>query len=304
MDSVWKNKERTTEVIRKLKNNNSASNDTVNPQQSNTNIPTSQAKQKPQSKYQTTSQSTIGSTGQRRLESDYLVSPTNNRSLVGAISTKNLKKTQYKKNAASAQSSLAAQRSGARSLRENLRAFAEQIEWRTKYNPKTLQLGMVPPSAFVNLNDEKFFEIIHERVKLYETHVGERLPEDFRKYIIYCGPTFYNWSCHGISLHSWNEADKSDERPFCLWCNQPLANTKCKCDSWFDGTDLNNSEAPGLICFSHEGCGFFKFIVVKGPLKGTIYSGHPNGNPYGDDNYMSKDKESFKELLDKIYNHS
>lgn len=273
MDSVWKNKERTTEVIRKLKNNNSASNDTVNPsndtvnpQQSNTNIPASQA---PQAKSASRSKFTRE----------------NKKNLV--------KKTQN----ASTQPSLETQRSEARAL-------AELKEWRTKYNPKTLQLGMVPPSAFVNLNDEKFFEMICERVKLYETHVGERLPEDFRKYIVYCGPNFFNWSCHGISLHTWNEDDESDERPFCLWCNQPLANTKCKCDSWFDGTDLNNSEAAGLICFSHEGCGFFKFIVVKGPLKGTIYSGHPNGNPHGDDNYMSMDKESFKELLDKIYGHS
>lgn len=141
--------------------------------------------------------------------------------------------------------------------------------------------------------------MLRERVQQFESHVGEKLPDDFKKYILYCGPMFFNWSCCGISLHGWNENDEKDQRPWCVWCDQPLANTKCKCISFFDGKDLNNSEAPGLIRFSHEGCGFFKFIVVKGPLKGSIYSGNPNGDY--DDNYLSKDKSTFKELLDGIY---
>ncbi len=99
-------------------------------------------------------------------------------------------------------------------------------------------------------------------------------------------------------MHGWNDDYEKDERPFCLWCKQPLANTKCKCKSFFDGKDLNNHNTPGLIRFSHEGCGFFKFIVVKGPLKGSIYSGNPNG----DGDYLSKDTSTFKELLDSIYN--
>jgi len=173
----------------------------------------------------------------------------------------------------------------------------EQSDWRIKYNPHNLRLGMVSPDDFVDLNDEKYFEFVSERVAVFEKHIDEKLPEDFMKYMIYCGPLFYNWSVCGIGLSGWNKKDKNDQRPFCIWCDQPLTEL-CTCTNWFDGTNVESDNQPGLIRFSHEGCGMFKFIVVKGPLKGTIWSGHPNG----DDEYLSKDKGTFKELLDRIYN--
>lgn len=175
----------------------------------------------------------------------------------------------------------------------------EQAEWRQKYNPKTLKLGMVPPDAFVDLNDIEYFTLLTKRVEQVESHLGERLPDDFRKYILYCGPMFFNWSCCGIRLSGWNPAHQIDERAFCLWCPQPLVGTTCACNNFFDGSDLNNDETPGLVLFSHEGCGFFKFIAIKGPLKGTIWSGNPNRDD--DENYLTPDTQSFKELLDSIY---
>ncbi len=85
---------------------------------------------------------------------------------------------------------------------ESKRVREEQKEWRTKYNPKLLKLGMVPPDAFVDLNDEDFFKMIRERVDNFEKHIGEPLPMDFRKYIVYCGPMFFNWSCCGMCFAS------------------------------------------------------------------------------------------------------
>lgn len=173
----------------------------------------------------------------------------------------------------------------------------EREEWQRKYDPRGLRLGMVSRDDFIDFNDKKYFEFISERVEQFEAHTSERLPEDFRKYLLYCGHLFYNWSCCGIELSGWNAQDQKDETPFCLWCNQPLATTKCTAVNVFNGTDLDRDCQPGLVRFSHEGCGFFKFIIVKGPLKGTIWSGNPNG----DGPYLSRDDESIKELLDRIY---
>ena len=95
-------------------------------------------------------------------------------------------------------------------------------------------------------------------------------------------------------MNGWNEKDETDQSHFCLWCNQPLTATKCTITNWYTGE--NEENGPGLIRFSHEGCGMFKFIVIKGPLKGTIWSNDPNG-----DDPLSQDKGTFKELLDDIY---
>lgn len=175
----------------------------------------------------------------------------------------------------------------------------EQDEWRKKYDPRGLRLGMVPQDVFVDFKNDEYFQFIRKRVEQFEAHMSERLPEDFRKYLLYCGNLFYNWSCCGIELSGSNGLDEKDETPFCLWCNQPLATTKCSCEKIFDGSDLDSDCQPCLVRFSHEGCGFFKFIIVKGPLKGTIWSGNPNGD--GDCPYLSQDQQSFKELLDEIY---
>ena len=172
-------------------------------------------------------------------------------------------------------------------------------EWRTKYDPHKLKLGMVHPDSLPNFEDTEHFNFLHKRVELFETHINERLPEDLRKYILYIGGVFFNWSAWSISLGGWNEDDETDERPFCTWCKNPLTD-KCKTTSWFNGDDLENDDQPGLVRFSHEGCGFFKFIVVAGPLKGTIYSGNPNSSG-GPGDYLSKDKSTFLELLDNIY---
>jgi len=172
----------------------------------------------------------------------------------------------------------------------------EKKEWQTKYDPRKLKLGMVHPSSFVDVNNKEFFDMVNDRVTTLENHIGEMLPTDFRKYILYCGPVFFNWSACNISLSGWNEEDKDDQTILCLWCKTPLADTKCSCN-FFDGTDLDSDDTPGLIRFSHEGCGMFKFIVVKGPLKGSIWSANPNG----DSPYLYIDKKSFKELLDSIY---
>lgn len=175
----------------------------------------------------------------------------------------------------------------------------DQFEWRKKYNPHTLRLGMISPNMFPDVNDNALFDMVRERVSQYEAHIGEPLPDDFKKYLIYCGPMFFNWSACGITLSKWNDADEDDQAQYCLWCPKALVGTKCSRKKFFDGTNLNNDEQPGLIRFSHEGCGYFKFIVTTGPLRGTIWSGNPN---YGDDApYLSQDKETFKELLDKIY---
>jgi hypothetical protein len=93
-------------------------------------------------------------------------------------------------------------------------------------------------------------------------------------------------------LSNWHETLPSK----CLWCKKPLLGKQCP-KSFFDGTNLGPADQSGLIRFSHSGCGFFKFIVVAGPLKGTIWSGNPNG----DDEYLSQDKQTFIELLDNIY---
>jgi hypothetical protein len=180
----------------------------------------------------------------------------------------------------------------------------ERLIWQQKYDPRVLELGMVPRDIFVDFNNVEYFKQIQARVEQFEAHIGETLPDDFRKYLLYCGHLFFNWSCCGIKLNGWNEEDQTDNEPYCLWCKQPLANTKCTCDKVFDGyhTPANDEDdedgdynEEGLIRFSHEGCGFFKFIVVKGPLKGSIWSTN-NCGPY-----LTKDRKTFKELLDQIY---
>ncbi len=175
----------------------------------------------------------------------------------------------------------------------------EEQEWQARYDPRKLKLGMVSRNDFVDYGDTKYFAFIRLRINQFEAHVGERLPEDLRKYLLYCGHLFYNWSCCSIDLSCWNEKDEKDERPHCVWCPQPLSETQCAATNVFDGTNLESGEQHGLIRFSHEGCGLFKYIVVKGPLKGTIWSGNPNG----DGAYLSQDEQTFKELLDSIYKH-
>lgn len=175
----------------------------------------------------------------------------------------------------------------------------DQFEWRKKYNPRTLKLGMVTPNMFPDVNDKAFFEMVRERVSQYEAHVGESLPDDFRKYLIYCGPMFFNWSACGITLSKWNDADEDDQAQYCLWCPKALVGTKCLCKKFFDGSNLNDDSQPGLIRFSHSGCGYFKFIVTTGSLKGTIWSGNPNCDD--EQPYLSRDQETFLELLDRIY---
>jgi hypothetical protein len=169
----------------------------------------------------------------------------------------------------------------------------EQSEWIEKYDPRKLKLGMVTPDDFVDPNDEILMNTVRDRVRSFETHVGESLPDDFYKYLVYCGPMFFNWSCMGIPLHGWNEKDEKDQRPFCLWCEQPLEDTKCTCN--FDTTKKVYDDTPGVIVFSHEGCGFFTYIIVKGPLKGTLWINNR------DRNRLRKIESTFKELLDEIY---
>jgi hypothetical protein len=70
----------------------------------------------------------------------------------------------------------------------------EQRAWRAKYDPRTLRLGMVSSDCFPDYNDEELFRLIRENVEQFEFHVGERLPEDFRKYLLHSGTLFYNWS--------------------------------------------------------------------------------------------------------------
>lgn len=175
----------------------------------------------------------------------------------------------------------------------------EKLEWQKKYNPRTLQLGMVRPNAFVDVNDKELFGVVKMCIDLFEKHLNERLPEDFRKYLLYCGPMFFNWSVCGISLNGWNQKDKNDQTRLCLWCESPLENTRCKCKKFFDGTKLDTDEIPGLIRFCHEGCGVFTYIVVKGPLKGTLWKNDPNR--HDEKYYLRKIKPTFKEFLDNIY---
>lgn len=183
----------------------------------------------------------------------------------------------------------------------------ERKEWQKKYDPRTIRLGMVSPDWFEDFKDAEYFEMVKKRVEDFEAHIGERLPEDLRKYMLYCGFNFYNWSCCGIGLSKWNKKDETDQRPFCIWCDQPLVGTKCSITEWFNGPntkknednndeDSDDEELPGLVRFSHEGCGMFKFIAVKGPLKGTIWSNDPSGY-YP----LRQDKKTFRELLDSIY---
>ncbi len=175
---------------------------------------------------------------------------------------------------------------------------SEQNEWRKKYDPRNLSVGTVAPEGFVDLdNDDEYFLFLRGRVQLFEAHMDERLPEDFRKYLNYCGHLFYNFSYCGIGLTAWNENEGNDEIPFCQWCSQPLANTKCTSILYFDGKNKDDVCQPGLIRFSNEGCGYFKFIVIKGPLKGSIWS----ANPGYDGPYLSRDEKTFKEILDNIF---
>ncbi len=166
---------------------------------------------------------------------------------------------------------------------------SECKEWQSKYDPRKIRLGFVSDEDFVSFDNTKYFDTLQKRVELFEFHMGEKMPPDFRKYLLYCGLNFFNWCM--LSIHFWELDGKTSH---CIWCKQQLAGTKCTC-KMFDGTDTENDKAPGLLRFSHEGCGHFMFIVVAGPLKGSIWNSNNNGS------YLTKSHMSFKEVLEMIY---
>lgn len=172
----------------------------------------------------------------------------------------------------------------------------EMTEWQHKYNPEKLELGMVSRDCFVDINDLEYFANIAKVVSQFETHIGERLPEDFRKYVIYCGHLFFNWSVCSIDFWEWNQEDEKDNTQYCMWCKQSIENTTCTAHESFDE---NNANSPFLIRFSHEGCGMFKFIIVKGENKGEIWDANPNC--YEDEPYLTRSHETFLELINRIY---
>lgn len=144
----------------------------------------------------------------------------------------------------------------------------ERLEWQRKFDPRNIQLGMVPRDIFIDFNNKEYFDEIKTLVEHVEEHMGERFPEDFRKYLLYCGHLFYNWSCIGIEFIG--------EDFTCVCCERPLNGSKCL--------------APAPIRFSHEGCGIYKYIVIKGSQKGLILNN--DFEPVG---------ETFMELLERIY---
>lgn len=161
------------------------------------------------------------------------------------------------------------------------------LDWQHRYNPEKLELGMVNREDFVDVNNHKYFGKMVQCVETLERHIGERLPEDFRKYLIYCGHMFYDWCAYGIELWKWNDEDETDQTKYCMFCNQALEGTVCNASDF-------------KMCFSHEGCGFFRFITVKGPEKGTIWNANPN---YSEpDPYLNRCEKTFIEILNRIYN--
>lgn len=174
----------------------------------------------------------------------------------------------------------------------------ERKEWRIRYNPRTLGLKN---SFFVEnkdnfIKDEEFFRKVETRINDFEEHIGERLPLDFRKYLLYCGPWFHNYGTTTVQLTRFNECDNNDDRPYCIWCDQLLIGTKCTVgtagskNKWFNG-ELNKN---GLVMFSQEG-NTYKFIAVKGPFKDTIWY----SNSYN--NSLIKDNRTFIQILNDIY---
>ena len=97
----------------------------------------------------------------------------------------------------------------------------------------------------------------------FETHHGVTLPADYRRFLTLVGD---GGAGPGYGLSSLADAVPLGDllrAPF------PYSNDSIPEDD-HDDSDYPN-DRPGTLTLCHEGCGYYHFLVVTGPARGTIW---------------------------------
>lgn len=169
----------------------------------------------------------------------------------------------------------------------------KEKKWSTKYNKENFEIAYIDEDA-PEITPE-YLEKLGKNIELFEKHIGEQLPKDFRKYLLYYGDVVYHWIPYQVELYNYKKEE-------CLFCSEKLAETHCKDKKGCtipkdaDYIEVDLCEMPGVLEIAHEGCGFFYYLVVKGNQKGSVWRVHANSHI----TEYTRVAKTFKEYMNNV----